>query len=478
MPRDFPRRASDAVAAPGQVNAPTNPQPNEAALFCLEDKLSPPAEVPSWPRDLFGMGLIAALAAVLWQAWHVPDDQFVTGVAGQMASFYLLPALGFCLALRCGAVDLSVWVAASLGGVVAASYVNAGTDPAWAFAAAAAAGLGLGLINAAAVALARLPSPAVTLVTAMIALGALQAHVDARHAAARPANGPPRTHPDGRVLSAPPGGAYARRRAVAVPPTTFDGWHLVETAAEADAGEADVPADEARQQWYPLSVTRMLIIAVCHGAVMLALLAADAAGRHGARAGARLSRFAALCTSGAVCGLAGACWLIEHNSAPVLSLPVRDLRVPAAALLAGGAFFAGGGRALLAGLALPVAVMLATAWRVEVWVWDLELHGYQLQSLHLAAMVLLAQLAMARLLSRRRHPLLALAAVVLAAGGLLLTAATPAADGYPSRAAVYLAGNAAAAAGAAALVASWALGRKSSRPPSLAGGAPPAGADL
>ena len=87
----------------------------------FEDKLSPPNLRGQWVRDVLGMGLVLALAVPLVSALRWADSgQYLSDVAGQMASYGLLLAMGFLLALRCGAIDLSVWSSAGLGGLVAA----------------------------------------------------------------------------------------------------------------------------------------------------------------------------------------------------------------------------------------------------------------------------------------------------------------------------------------------------------------------
>jgi ribose/xylose/arabinose/galactoside ABC-type transport system permease subunit len=401
-------------------------------LVTLEEKLvAPPEEHPAF-RDLLGVGLIITLALVLYRFWHVSPERYLTDVAGQMASFYLLPALGLCLALRCGAIDLSVWAVASLGGLIAAWCINAGAPPAWAFAAAGACGLAAGAFNAALVTLGRLPSPIITFVTALVIMWTTQAFV--------------------------PG------RAAAVGDDAFLPWQLADrTRPEKTQEDSQSPAQaapELRERWLPINVTRMLIVGLCYAATMAALLAGGAGARVGINFGRRTSLFAALCTSGLLCGIAGACWLMEHNSAPVLTRPIGDLRVIAAPILAGAAFFAGRSRALLAGLCLPAAMLLATIWRQEVWAWNMKVSGYDMQLVQLAAMLIGAHLAMSHLLSGRfRHRWLAAASAATAAAGILTTASAAMAGGFSAMALIYVAGAGLWACGMAAFIASRKLGR-------------------
>lgn len=145
-------------------------------MFSLEEKLAPPHTDQPWNRDALGVGLLIALAVALQPRWRMGGDwsRFITDVAGQMVSFYLLPAMGFCLALWRSAVDLSVWISASLGGVVAAGLINEGYSPGWAFVAGGIAGLLIGAINATLVAWARLPSLIVTLAVAFLIMAGMQ----------------------------------------------------------------------------------------------------------------------------------------------------------------------------------------------------------------------------------------------------------------------------------------------------------------
>ena len=95
-------------------------------MFSLEQKIRPPLLEDPRPRDMFGLGLLVALAAILIPAWDISGQRYLNDVAGQMSSAYLLPALGFMLVLRCGAIDFSVWVSAAGGGLVAAVLIRAG----------------------------------------------------------------------------------------------------------------------------------------------------------------------------------------------------------------------------------------------------------------------------------------------------------------------------------------------------------------
>ncbi|HAU36877.1 MAG TPA: hypothetical protein DCX07_04085, partial [Phycisphaerales bacterium] len=107
----------------------------------MEDKLAPADLVRPWARDLACIALLAALSAVLLPTWQADGDFYRSNVVGVMLSPCLPAALGMLLALRCGAIDLSVWGVMGVGGLVAAGLIRAGVPAAMAFAAAGGAGL-------------------------------------------------------------------------------------------------------------------------------------------------------------------------------------------------------------------------------------------------------------------------------------------------------------------------------------------------
>ena len=311
-----------------------------------------------WRRDAVCVGVIALLAATLiptmgigWSdLWPsgIDDDRgaHLRGVfhdiVGQLASFYLLPALGFCLALRRRAIDLSVWAAAGLGGVVAAVIINSGRGAAMAMAGAVGAGVMVGAVNAAAVAATRrVPTWLITLATAAIAVWVAGAMADGR------------------------------------------------------------TVDLERESFVYWPITRMLLVAGVYSLTMMALILWQWSARgpqrprHLRRPGGNVRRSAAalaLVVSGALAAAGGAIWLVEHGSAPVPTRLIGDLRIPAAAVLAGAVMLSGPGRTLLAGLLLPASLLLVTLWRQEVPLWPwLEGRGYSFQLVELTAMVLTVQ---------------------------------------------------------------------------------------
>jgi ribose/xylose/arabinose/galactoside ABC-type transport system permease subunit len=376
-------------------------------LFRLEDKLAPRSDAAApWARDLAGVGLLILMALVLVPALRTDSERYLVDVAGQLGSIYLLVSLGFLLALRCGAIDLSVWAASFLGGLVAARLINAGAPAAWALAAGTGAGMLLGAVNGLLVAYGRLPSVLVTLVTAGVTVSVLSAAFP------------------GRLVSVPDG-AFAR-------------WHITQSFDAGDLGEQDegqppVPVGRggARQVVsLPLIVTRMLLVAGAYTVAMVVLLVVSRRTTWDRRA----SLLVALSASGTLSAAGGVFWLIDHGNTPVPTdfRIVDDLRIPAAAVFAGGLFLAGRGRGLLSAACLPAGVFLASIWRVRGW--RVTLGGYDLDMLLLAGMVLVAHRAAGAVIaSGGRDRCWTIPGAVLTALGVLVMVGSARAIDYHSR---------------------------------------------
>ena len=422
-------------------------------MFSLEDRLRPDEAGRSPVRDVLCVALLLVLAGVLvpaigvdwgtaFRASEKPEqfelrneqiERITADVTGQMASVYLLMSLGMLLCLRRGAIDLSVWALAGLGGVVAAELILAGVPEAAALPAAAGAGLVPGAIAGALVAWGRVPSVVVTAGVGLLTIWAL--------------------------------GARYSQRSVPVPDRAFAGWNIVQTAraVDADGGDGMGPEPGPVSVMRPLSVTRTLLVTGVYAAVLLALMSS----RHGrgdeARALKRWELFAALCASGALAGAAGALWLLDHRAAPVPTRLVDDLRVPAAAILAGGLLLAGRGRTLLACVCLPGALLLTGVWRQRVW--NFSAGGYCLQLGLLLVVTLAAHAAIVELAKappgRRRW---AIAGVATLAAGIVLWATTALLNGAAVRLALHVLGAASCAAGAALVVAAR-IARRGAVPP-------------
>ena len=385
-------------------------------MWSLEDKLMPSADRLSWLRDALGVAPLAVLLVVLFPSWGLPDGTYVTNVAGQVASPRLLAALGMALALRMGAIDLSVWAVMAGGSLTAAGAISAGVSPVWAFALGAAAGAGCGAVNAVLVVAARLPSPVATLLVAGGVIGLTWVLV--------------------------PGGG------IELPDDAFDRWLLTPPTSGEDG--------QAREEiGLPLIVTRTMLVAAIYSVIMAVLLWRRRQGGN-----VRFRRATALVACGALAALAGACWLVDHGRAVAPARLISDFRIPAAVLLAGALFFAGPGRTLGVCACLPMAVLTATIWRQQVWV-QLGAWGYEWQVVVLMALVVLAQVSAAR---AARWPAPARRAAEVGYVLALLAAAMPAlgdtADGSGVRAALRLAGLVAAAAGVTALLVGRRIGRR------------------
>ena len=187
----------------------------------------------------------------------------------------------------------------------------------------------------------------------------------------------------------------------------------------------------------PLLMGRMLIVTALYAAAMLALVLVDALPRRRARPDRRRELIAALAGSSALAALGGACWLIDHPSAPVPVWPIGDLRVVSAALLAGAAVLGGRGRTMLVGLVLPLALLTATVWRQDVQL--ISWRALPLQGLVLIGVTIVAQMAIDNALSwRHRGRWLGVWALALLVAGTVLLAATGTIDDLRGRRAFLL----------------------------------------
>ena len=340
-------------------------------MISLEDKLRPRGDVPSAHlRDWLVWMMLAALFFAMLPVWWVDASLVASIGSGEftdfgdaierfsrfLLSFWLLPAMGFMLALRCGAVDLSVWVIAALGGVVAAVMIEAGMPPAAAILAGVSAGAICGLINGAFVAGLRLPCPIISALTAFGLIWCLG-----------------KAYPSGEIV-------------------------LGEGSLGGLLGGFQSFADWLGLPEITLQSISVLVVFAFYALTMLVILNGEMVERYRGRAfSERWRLFAALTASGALSAAGGVAWLIEHEMAPVPGRPVGDLIVPAAALLAGGLYLAGPGRTLLVGVLLPMALAVATGWRQEVLNLRCDfLVGYPLQVACLVVMVAIARYAMIR----------------------------------------------------------------------------------
>ena len=369
----------------------------------IEDNLRPPVPADPYSRDVLSVALLLILASVLIPSWDMAKDTLLSMVAGHMASSLLLAALGFLLALRCGALDLSVWAVSALGGVVAAGLINSGVGVWPAMAVAGAAGLAAGLLNGGLVSLIGLPSLLVTSATGMGVVWLL--------------------------------GWLVPGRQMAVPEQTFDPYI-----------------------WHPSGVLaiRVMMVSGVFLATMAVLAAVDGTVWAGRQFPRRLSLMAALAASGLLAALGGAAFLIDNGLAPVPTRLIDDLRIPAAALLAGGLFLGRQGRELLAGMSLPSALLICTIWRQKAWNLPAPGMGWELQMLVLMGMVIATHLAFGRYVEARgtgrRLPSVG---VLLAVTGIAAVAAAANFRYWPVHDALHLVGIAIWLAGMPAVIISF-----------------------
>ncbi|MHC4294715.1 MAG: hypothetical protein ACYSTL_03935, partial [Planctomycetota bacterium] len=305
-------------------------------MVSLEERIRPQTTVASWRRDVLGAGLIIALAVVLLSG-RIPGQQQHSNEV--IFSFYLLPALGMCLALRCGAVDLSVWSVSALGGAATAWSIRSGVPVAAAILIGLFAGAVVGAVHGLLARRFHFPTALMTLITASIIVLCFRAAGGA----------------DERTISVP-----------AEQLTAWRGWLFI-------------PRLGIALRKPPL------FVAMAYSVTLLSLIVVEWSVIHNRlRAGSGVAMFASLYASGALAGLGGALWLVDRGSTPVAAQLFGDLRIPAVAVLAGSALFAGHRRTLLAVLCLPVTMLVATIWRQEVF--HLPFRGYSFQMILLIGM--------------------------------------------------------------------------------------------
>jgi hypothetical protein len=175
----------------------------------------------------------------------------------------------------------------------------------------------------------------------------------------------------------------------------------------------------------PLVTLRMLIVSLAWSLTLVVLLVGDIRTAGWPRPFARWwVRPVSLIVSGSLAGVTGIAWLVDHGSTPVPGRLVDGLTIPIAVVLAGSVLLQGRGRTMLAGICLPLSLLLTQLW--EQTIWPLSMMGYSIHLLALGALVLLAQLAFVWGLDNTRiGRLLAWAACVLSLVALGIVGATP-----------------------------------------------------
>jgi len=368
-------------------------------MISLEDKLRPRCEAPSTHlREWLVWMMLLALFLALLPVWWIDGALFSNLGSGELSdlgdviehfsrlllSFWLLPAMGFMLALRCGAVDLSVWTTAGVGGLVSALALGAGYGATVAIFAGISAGAVCGLINGTLVASLRLPCPIISALTAfglILWLG--------------------KKYPSGEIV-------------------------LDDGSLSGLLGGFQSVADWTGLPEVTLQAVAQTVVFIVYALTMLVILNGEMIERNRERGfSERWRLLAALTASGALSAAGGVSWLIEHGRAPVPGRHLDDLVIPAAALLAGGLYLAGRGRTLLAAVLLPMSVAVVAGWRQEVLNLRCDfLAGYPLQVAVLMVMVAITRYAMTCAVVIGRWHAGALALALSSSAGIVVLAAS------------------------------------------------------
>jgi ribose/xylose/arabinose/galactoside ABC-type transport system permease subunit len=322
----------------------------------------------SW-YDMFNALLLVCLALLLLPGWSLQGNFSLPENLSLLTSPMLPASLGFLLVLRCRAVDLSIWISMGAGGLAAAGVLLAGGDnpsPSLALLAAIVAGGLIGLLNALLVRYAKLAPWVATLLVAVAIWAALN------------------------YSSLP--------RNIMLDDNRFDTWvtkitYIVERIYHLFEKQAQSGIDARGIEGYgPLLTLRMLLVTGAWSVTMLAMLLSDmTVVRRGKILTARSRLLVALVASGVLSGFSGFCWLMESGQTPLPSRLIDDLVIPAAALMSGGMFLRGRGRTMLAGICLPMAMLVTTLWRQLVW--PTQVMGFSRQMFLLVAMLLEVQIA-------------------------------------------------------------------------------------
>jgi ribose/xylose/arabinose/galactoside ABC-type transport system permease subunit len=299
--------------------------------------------------------------------------------------WWLPMAIAMSLTLRMGAIDLSIWAVAGVGGLAAAAVAGQGASPEVAAGAAGLIGVAIGLVHAGAVVKLRIPSPLATIASALLLLFVCAWLFEAQR-------------------------------------IEMDAALLVQWRAESEM---------------PAMVMRLQMVVVTFLLLIVPMFALGRMRRSDAHERPRIHLAVALVLSGAMSAVAGAIWLTDSGYAPVpRRLIGEDLVIPAAAVLAGAAFFSGRQRTMLVLLCLPVAAWASQQWRLHVA--HVTWGPYALHVLLLIVMVVLTHVAYRAWLLGRAPCMLRLSAA-LQSGGIIALAASSALAPGGARTAVQMA---------------------------------------
>jgi ribose/xylose/arabinose/galactoside ABC-type transport system permease subunit len=283
--------------------------------------------------------------------------------------------------MREGAIDLSVCSVAGLGGIVAGKLLQADFSPMAVFVLATMTGGLVGILHGTLVARLRWPAPLVTLITAAGICWTLQQLI--------------------------PG------RALILHPDIMERWY-----GSFPGGIVDLENEESLVLSRPF-LARVVTILFIYLGVMLILMTGK--NRKFSSQPSRKRLFLSLVASGALAGLAGSIWLIDHHTAPLTTRIIGDLRPPVAAVLAGALLLAGSHRTVLVMLCLPATLVATTIWQLNFT--PILYDGYSLQVLLLLGMVIVAQIAILHaLIPYKRGRVLSWLAVLETTTGLLILA--------------------------------------------------------
>ena len=341
--------------------------------------------------DLFNGGLLVLLTLLVLPGWHALGGGTRSDISNLLASSYLPAAMGFLIALRYGTVDLSVWASMGLSGVVAAGMIMKGCSPWMALPVGVACGTGVGIINALLLTRirSRLPGFLVTAVVGILVILSMHAFTDASE--------------------------------LVISDDALGGWNTFLDRCFRMSQSAEFQG----QLIAPLVTLRMLIVSLAWSLTLVVLLVGDIKTAGWPRPFARWwVRPVSLIVSGSLAGVTGIAWLVDHGSTPVPGRLVDGLTIPIAVVLAGSVLLQGRGRTMLAGICLPLSLLLTQLW--EQTIWPLSMMGYSIHLLALGALVLLTQLAFVWGLDNTRiGRLLAWVACAMSLIALGIVAATP-----------------------------------------------------
>ncbi len=364
--------------------------------------------------DIFNAVLLLILAVFVLPGWQRLGGGNMLDVVSMMTSSALLAALGMMIAWRYGSVDLSVWGVMGIGGLIAAEVLNAGGNPYIAFLAAIAGGAVVGLVNYLIIRrLYLIPSFILTFLVGTAIVVVLNMIYDVR--------------------------------------TIFISDSAFGKLLDDTCWLLGLTADDQMNMAAPMMTVRMLTVFGVWAGVLIVFVIGDMITADTPRPFARWwVRPAALMTSGALAGIAGACWLIDHGETPVPQRPIDSLHIPAVVILSGTLLLQGRGRTLMVGICLPTAMLVVALW--EQITWPIWFYGYSIELMIFMIMIGLIQWTMVWALDYPTGKAwIGWLVTSICSAGLVIMALTPRLEGYISPKNVMLLGLSVWLAGAVAL---------------------------